>query len=327
MKASLPIFAGLFMAAGVAALAGLPIDRHEQPQAPSDERDAIVDGPAEANPDEERSDESDANRAEILVRSALAGIEQRDSISARLRVQIDSFNQQIEGSGDYRQGPWSESKLRLSLEFSLPATTAKLVQICDGHQLWIARTMPHEDVLERADILPILSALDRGAVPKPTADAVRTLGLGGLPRLLRGLDDSFEFSQARPRMLGDMPIWTIEGTWRMERLCDLLPDQRQALEAGRTPDLTKLPPQAPDRVRLILGRDDLFPYRIEWLRTGASIERKWQQFGRDQSRTLLKLDLLDVQLDGPINDDDFYFDPGEQNVKDVTADYLKSMAP
>lgn len=315
------------MAAGVAALAGLPMNGQTQPQPQSEPRDTIVEVPGEDDSAEASEVESDDNRAEILVGSALAQIEQRDSISARLRVKVHAFDQQIEGSGIYRQGPWSEYKLRMSVEFSLPAATARLLQVCDGQQLWIERSMPHENVLERADVLPILSALDRGAQPNQTADAVRTLGLGGLPRLLRGLYDSFNFTSARQRMLGDMPIWLIEGEWRPERLADLLPEQREAIAAGQPINWTNLPPQAPDRVRLVLGRDDLFPYRFEWLRTDASIAKKWQQFGRDQSHTLLQLDLVDVQLDGPINDNDFYYDPGEENVKDVTGDYLKSMAP
>jgi hypothetical protein len=68
-------------------------------------------------------------------------------------------------------------------------------------------------------------------------------------------------------------------------------------ETRGTPGLLAL---LPDSVRLSIDRETGVPLRIVYLK---------KMPGRDVSRSMLTLDLLDVELDQPINSSEFNYEP------------------
>ena len=119
------------------------------------------------------------------------------------------------------------------------------------------------------------------------------------------------------------PVWRITGQWKREQLARVLPDQKEAIVKGAAPDLSKLPPQVPDQVVLLLGQDDLFPYRIEYRR---QIPQKDAAPGESASRALVTMDLYEVSLNVPIDPAQFGYQPGETEIVDQTDAFVQSMA-
>jgi hypothetical protein len=146
-------------------------------------------------------------------------------------------------------------------------------------------------------------------------------GLGGLPRLLRGLDAAFDFTAAEAGTWGRQKraVWRLEGTWKRDRLAWMLPAQKAAMEAGKAPDLSKLPEHLPDRVVLYLGQDDMFPYRVEYHR------RKADEDEDTPARPLVVMELYDVALNVPISRSHFTYSPGNAEFTDQTEAYIKAL--
>ena len=79
----------------------------------------------------------------------------------------------------------------------------------------------------------------------------------------------------------------------------------------------------PQRVRLTLGRDDLFPYRLTYSAVpditdaGTSIEAD------PDNDTALRIEWYDVQLNGPVDARRFHYSTSaESNWRDVTEEML-----
>jgi hypothetical protein len=145
------------------------------------------------------------------------------------------------------------------------------------------------------------------------------LGLGGMAALLDQLDLWCVFTkvgQTKPRGANEMPLYVLEGTWRPERLLFWLPDQREAVEKGQPVNISKLPPMLPDRIVIFLGRDDLFPRRIEY---SASESRS---FPDDEAPPLVRIHFEDVQFDQTADPRQFMFDSPVVAPIDDTEGYL-----
>ena len=73
----------------------------------------------------------------------------------------------------------------------------------------------------------------------------------------------------------------------------------------------------PDSVRIYFEPVILFPRRIDFLKKPK---------GSDESEVVAELDFLDININGPIDDHQFEFEPpnGSQTI-DVTNEYLKQL--
>ena len=139
-------------------------------------------------------------------------------------------------------------------------------------------------------------------------------GLGGLGRLMRGLNARFEFTSVVADQLWGYPVWKLSGGWRPVQLARVLPDQKEAIEKGRKADLTRLPAQLPDSVTLFLARDDNFPFRVDYLRSVP----------KSSPRCLIRLEFSDLSFKGPIDSGQF-FAPGNLEAIDRTEEFVRSL--
>lgn len=253
-----------------------------------------------------------------IVAQAAAAIQSRGAVSANLRYRADLRGARMLGSGAYWQqgrGPKRVSRLELSMQIG-GEQRSTYTQIGDGLHLWMHRTLGDKASLTRVD----LKRVAREAAGKDAAANPNPLGLplaGGLPQIMVGLVDQFEFTGLEQTSVQSIPMWVVSGGWSRARLVQLLPQQQAAVEGGKEVDLSKLPAHVPDRVSLVIGQDDLFPYRIEYTRGDG-----------DKRQVLLLLEFFNVRIGELIDPQRFkYHPPPDLEIVDVTDDFLKRGQP
>jgi len=261
------------------------------------------------------------------LEAALNLVDRSRSVSARIHHEVYLFDKRLIGSGNYwQQRDGSDLLSRLELKIQLGDRTSSLLQVCDGRFLWTKRNLVGEPELSRVDIDRVLRRLEEAEPDSLATPQGEWPGLGGLPRLIRALRDAFEFSTpAEPGQWGQArrPVWRLQGHWTAKRLAQLLPEQKEAIEAGKPADLSRLPAHLPDQVVVILGQDDYFPYRIEYRRTLT--DARPTDAGPHPSRALVVMQLYDVMLNVPIDPKRFLYSPADLPWNDETERFLSGL--
>jgi hypothetical protein len=303
MKSRLPSFACLFasmIATCPGASAQLPTPRG----APSA-------SPAAAN---------DSISGDLVLRRVLATVDAQTSIAARLRYEVHLKGRTALGSGLYlQQGRGPERQFRLDLNLNTPPITSRVQHICDGSTLWIVEDLAGQNHLAQVDVARLRRA--RPKSPAGTGHLHGWLTLGGLPKLLSGLDAAFRFGPVRESQLDEVRVGTLTGQWETGRLANLLPKQTEAIEAGQPVDFSKLSAQLPTHVVLHVGRNDFFPYRIEYWRS-----EKGDPGGAPGSRgeLLVLMEFYEVRAGTPIDPASFAFSPPDgSKPQNRTSEFLE----
>ncbi len=139
--------------------------------------------------------------------------------------------------------------------------------------------------------------------------------------MLSSIHEAFRFTEVAEGRLDDLPVWSLDGVWQPERLAQLLPEQAEAIRAGRPADLSPLTPNFPHRIVLHVGREDLFPYRIEYWRTESG-----EDGAPPQEKLMLVMELYEVQLGARIDAAQFvYRPPAKLQPQDRTAEFLNRL--
>lgn len=260
---------------------------------------------------------------ETLLRSAVAALDAHQAVSAKLRQQVDLFGHRLVGSGGYLQQGRGEGRLlRLELKIQVEDQVSSLQQVCDGRYLWMHQDLLGKNSLGKIDVRRVQRAW-RETRGVSTGPPTGLLALGGLPQLLTNLNDGFNFRSVTESKLDGLSVWSLQGEWEKSRLVEMLPAQKARLEAGQPADLSKLAPQVPERVTIMLGRDDLFPYRIEYARRRPLDLQQPEVLG--ELKQVVLLELFEVQLNVPADPRQFVYNPGGLEAIDQTAAYLKSL--
>jgi hypothetical protein len=236
------------------------------------------------------------------------------------------------GEGIYlQQGTGDNLQLRLELKTVVGDRVTVFQQVCDGRFLWQYEDTPEKPSAE-ATQKPQITRIDvfraRQALAKQTTDhgsrqilpVTAELAFGGLPKLVDGFKKSFIFSRVEADRLDAMPVWVATGAWRPEAVAGLSKDLADQAAAGQPFDLRKLPPQLPEVVRLCVGQDDLFPYRIEYLRRAAKQGRGGEG---GELLPIVTVEFYEVRLNSPIAPANFVYQPGNADVLDTTQSFVK----
>ncbi len=268
--------------------------------------------------------EKPSDRPPDLLNQAIRLVEGRRSISAKVWQRAELFGKQLEGSGIYLEQRSEEGlQLRLELKFPLDGEPCVLLQVCNGRYLWRYEKFGAVAKLERIDTWRVLQALEERGPFSDEASLPPWPGWGGIPRLLRALQRNFDFSPPQAAELpGGFPTLRLEGQWKSDRLAALYPGSPVAAGQGRAGDREALPPQAPHDVLVYLGRDDLFPYRIEF-RSSSQSNSHSDQTGRDPIRAVMEL--REVVFNVPIAREQFHYDPGTLEYTEQTDRFLESL--
>jgi hypothetical protein len=308
MKAILPIFACLLATTAV----GLRAAHGQLPTAPT------ARGPTAERPASPAEDIS----GDVLLRRVLAAVNAQTSIAARLRYQVQLLGRRTIGSGVYlQQGRGPARQFRLELSLDGVALASRLRHVSDATTVWIAEEYPGDMRLARVDVARLRHAQPKTLGQAP--DARDWLLLGGLPKMLDGLDGAFEFKNASESQLDDVRVWTLVGEWEKARLVGLLPNQKENIESGGPVDFGKLSPQLPTSVVLHVGRDDLFPYRLEYWR---SEKGDGDRASGSRGKLLVVMELYEVKVGAPIDPAQFVFEPPPgRKPLDRTQEFLERL--
>ena len=262
--------------------------------------------------------------AEACVHDAALRLDQFQSLSARVRCKAEIFGQRIIGNGEYRQGSADAHLLRWDNKLQIGGEVATVQYVADGQYLWVHQNRRGKSTLDRVDISPVLAAEE--TFPR-AADGQLVFGsglgaIGGLPRLMRSLDTSVDFSELSENKVPartakgtvEVPVLLATGTWSATAWSRILPEQAAEIKAGAPPNLRRLSEHVPDRIVLTLAREDLFPYRIEYLRTSG-----------DMRKPLMVIEFYEVQRNVKLDPQLFSYTPGSIPFGEATAQFIGNL--
>jgi hypothetical protein len=249
-----------------------------------------------------------------LVWEAAQQLIQEEVLQANIQQRINLYGQQLVGTGQYRHfGRGDNKRLRLELKLQAAGQLTSLTQVSDGRHLWTRENLSRGTVLSRIDLRRVRTALEQsasGEADKVEPSLQNWVVMGGLPRLLSSLHAQFQFDSVVPSQLSSTPVWEVEGHWKAEVLQRM--KQRFAGQGG------ELPPHLPDSVKLVLGRDKifpLFPYEVQYLR----------ESGSGQAVPIVTLQLRQVTRRVQMDNSQFEYQRGDQTVIDRTDAFLQQV--
>jgi hypothetical protein len=265
---------------------------------------------------------------QLLLRQARAALASHKTVRATIHERIHLYGQELVGKGDVFQDP-RRYLLKLDLTLNVDGRDFYVQQRCDGKYYWLQKCVDGIPRVTRVDVRRVEAARAAhvnktgatNAVGKPASGTtpLPMLGFGGIATLLEQLDiwcDFSKVSQVTLRGASETPVYMLEGTWKPDRLLFWLPDQKSAFEEGRPFNVDKLPAMLPDRVLVFLGRDDLFPRRIDY---SVSESRASDATERPP---LVRIHFEDIQFDQSGNPIDFTFESSIAAPIDDTDGYL-----
>lgn len=268
-----------------------------------------------------------------LVARAARLLQAESSIRAQIRCRFGGFGQDLVGTGTYLQlGDGPEKLLRLDLKVQLGNSAAVMQQISGEQFYWTRRDMPGSGVrLGRVDLRVIRQAIGKAeGAGQGTAPGSHDawLLLGGLPALMENLNRNFDFGASRrdnlefPSATGNgrdqLPVWIVEGVLKPDRLKQLAGDRGRAAV------------QLPTRVQLVLGGTEkifpLFPYRVAYHHNPAALPASEKGgAGQGGEHLLAQLEFFGVQHTAALDPRDFEYNPGQQEVQEMTVAYLQKL--
>lgn len=250
----------------------------------------------------------------------MLAVESAPSLTAKVRHMVDLGNRRLVGTGAYlQQGRGPTRALRFELAYQDVARPSRIEQICDGANLWLYEQLSGEENLSWVDMLRLARARPKTAPPAPLAPWNM---VGGLPRMLTGLQAAFLFGPVTEARLEEVRAFSTEGVWEPGRLMQLLPEQHEAIRAGQGVDLSKLVGNLPDRIVLYTGCDDFIPYRIEYWRSSPPGKGGAAQ---DGGKLIALLELYELRIAGQIDPQQFVCRHGNLKPADKTVEYLDKL--
>lgn len=256
-----------------------------------------------------------ATSGQRVLESAIHKLEMCRTIESKMRVRTDMLGQPLVGSGTYAQLQ-SSGGLLLRLELAIQAgqQVTSIKQISDGRNLWEHWRIGESERVNHIDLKRVARALKNN--PAPLSMSSSNLASGGLPRLTSQLAANFDFDTqpARTGTLGGVEVVALVGVWKAESLAAAAPD---AVVDDKIV-MERLPAQLPHQVELLLGKSDLFPYRVTY--------QKWD--GKEQPTLVpvVTTEFFEVSIDGIVDATQFHYEqPAHVQVADQTDRYLESM--
>ncbi|MCA9247428.1 MAG: hypothetical protein KDA42_09945 [Planctomycetales bacterium] len=257
-----------------------------------------------------------------LIAEATERFAKHASVRALIHTEVDVWGHRFTGKGRYlltrREGD-ELSRLELELELranakSTQGRTTKLLEVNDGRYLWRERTDGESREAERIDLARAGAAATNREVANSWS--VEPFALqGGLETMLEALRKNFEFSKVAASRIDNVPVLRTIGHWRPECLAEILSDDKiTASNASK-----KAPKHLPREVSVTLGRDDLFPYEVDFRAgdQGGAGERN------ELTETSIRYRFYEVVLGVEIDPRYYVYKPGDIIVEDVTDKFLK----
>jgi hypothetical protein len=277
---------------------------------------------------EEVEQGSEGLSAEKLLRSAVQAVTAESNLQASVRHKINLFDRQLVGTGHYSQfGKGPIKRLRLELKTQVGKATTSITQVGDGRHLWLRENFPDSVQLSRIDVRQVRTRLEQlqrtdksnpsDLAITPQLDWGANIAMGGLPRVLAAVEDSFNFSVVRHATFEDVPVWVISGQWK--------PEVRDEIQSRFRVRRGNLMTHIPNAVRIVLGRDDQFQYfprEIKYLRVVEGVTGEFVM-----ATALVTLQFYDYTRKVAMNRSQFDYQRGDQIIVDRTQAFLEKYLP
>jgi len=297
---------------GIAWLGGSSFTPEKVADGPPDNRPAASNGSGK-----EGRDPNQGGDKAILER-AIVGLERLRSLSATTRQRVDLLGVKLVGTGQYFEQHTAEG-LDLRLELKLQGEQASsFLQVCHGQYLWICRD---KEPPVRIDVHRVNRALKEQGEVFESGRIGDWPGLGGLPKMLRGLHACFDFASIEETQLGEqLPVYRLRGEWRPEKRAKVLGGKAGGKAGAKPANWDSFPQHLPHYVVLYLEKSGLFPRRLEC--------RRYAPRGSDgrpvkEDPILVSMDLYEVVLNAPIAPGWFLFDSKDLEPADRTDWFLE----
>jgi hypothetical protein len=240
-----------------------------------------------------------AASGDVVLASAVARLAHYTSVSASLRQRVGLFGRNLFGSGQYVQsGIGARRQFRMEMTIQGKRQKTSTTRICDGRLLWLMDEVAGQSTLRVVDLRRVEDALAQADMARVVDWRRFDLGFGGLPRLLASCEENFQFAAATPSQLNEVPVWVLRGHWKPERLKQLVAGPGK--DGGKDQAELRLPQHIPNEVVLYLGRDDLFPYCVEYRSVGDAKNNQGPEV-----QILAAMDFFDVRIDTPVDEKQF----------------------
>ncbi|MGL4942141.1 MAG: hypothetical protein ACRC46_02995 [Thermoguttaceae bacterium] len=213
---------------------------------------------------------SSATSAVSLLQRSAATILIHNTIRATLRLDVELAGDVQTAEGQYieqrNDDPTStmigQTMFRLDLQFPLDASAPVGAEPNSMTVVCNARSISHYTAIEGVKRLEriVVKDLDKAIHESKVVSIPYTLsglgGLGGLAGMVKQLIVYYDFSSPPETFVLEgkesFPVWKLTGT--------LKPAWQERLAAAQTLSPTAIPTE----VEVILGRDELFPYRVHY---------------------------------------------------------------
>ncbi|MFO0886362.1 MAG: hypothetical protein U0894_19645, partial [Pirellulales bacterium] len=227
-----------------------------------------------------------------------------------------------------------EKLMRMDLKIASAGGDIFQQEVCTKDHFWTRKMLPLEEkaTLERVDLLRLRTAIARVSQQDSTVESRAWMMLGGLPRILGQLEQSYTFLPPKTVQAKGGTLWLIRGRLR--------PDWVAALGNGKPEVTSELGEQVPIEVDVYLGKEtigpELFPFRIEYYRFADKQKKKsWLMPDENAERILssqqepltllMSLEFLQPQQDVDLDPRFFEFDPGDAEYDDGTQSCLSRL--
>lgn len=262
---------------------------------------------------------------ELFLDAAVKAIAALKTVSADVTQKVDMLDQRFEITGRYRKGKGHRVYLRLKVT-GLPDSGGETLQVCDGKVLWDYRQVLDSKTYSRIEIDQVFEKLKAPELDEVIRQQVITnLGFSGPDELLKGLRRSVRFTQPKaPEKLDGKDVWVLTGDW-ISREGLTGPNQ------APLPPTAPLPAYVPSLVKIYLGGDDHWPYKVRLIGRQPSILIDNRPIGPDGRPigslasiqkvkvTAIVLTYENVKFNPELPDDEFVFTaPSNASVDDQT---------
>ncbi len=287
--------------------------------------------------------EEKTSNAERLFNGMFANVQLLQSIEAGIRMDVAVLGKEYSVRGKYEEqrlqnpppGDFQRSMYRLDLNFvmdspSLPGTEPnRLTIVChptsdrDSGRLWQYVSIEGDKTVKYFKLAALEDAVRRSNKQALLGSVGEIKNLGGLLGTLKQIARFYEFTESPKETVmeggSSLSVWKLVGTLRPEYW-----DKMVKVFGGLEPKTQNFPGQMPTDIEIFIGRDNAFPYKIEY-------QNRLQK--ESTTRTLLtRIVYFDVSCNGePIPEFKFSaFDKGESpegvfQTTDETARLIRSL--
>jgi hypothetical protein len=255
------------------------------------------------------------NSGQQLLAAAARRLKTHPTIESKIRIRTELLGQPLVGTGKYAQLDSSSGLLlRLELAIQVGQQTTSVNQISDGRQLWEHWRIGQSERVNHIDLGRVARSLKQS--PRRLSMSASNLATGGLPKLITQLAAHFDFDvqPVRDGELGGIEVVGLTGVWKADKLAAAAP---QAIDGNKIV-FNRLPAQLPHQVELILGKEDLFPYRVTY--------QKWEESESARLVSVVTTEFFEVTIGGVLDPSQFHYElPEHLQLADQTDVYLDSL--